>query len=166
MHSEINKIFSMAFIAASFPNKLEPYGISRRDGKRPDGITSYPWSQGRSLIWDVTVVDTVAQSYLHMTSNTIGAAADQAERDKHNNYIDLKSQYNFTPLAFETFGSIGPETSIFLKKLGKLMKKHTGEPRSLDFLMQRLSIAIQRGNAINIRSTFADSRDSENNVFL
>lgn len=166
-HAEVNKIFSMAFSAAGFPNSLEPYGLSRRDGKRPDGLTSYPWSQGKSLIWDVTVVDTTAPSYVHMTSVDAGAAADQAERGKHNNYIDLKSQYLFTPLAFESLGSIGPETQLFLKKLGKLMKKHSGEPRSLDFLLQRISIAIQRGNALNIRGTYGDNCDSnQSNVFL
>lgn len=108
-----------------------------------------------------TVVNTVAASYLSRTSTKSGEAGDQAERSKHNNYIDLKEQYHFTPLAFETIGSIGPETEVFLKKLGKLMKNHTGEPRSLDFLLQRISIAIQRGNAINIRNTFCDNSDFE-----
>lgn len=163
-HGEINKTFSMAFSSAGVPSNLEPYGLSRRDVKRPDGVTSYPWSRGRPLISDVTVVNSIASTYLNATSLTSGAAADQAERNKHNNYIDLKATYNFTPLAFETFGAIGPETAIFLKKLGKLMKKNTGEPRSLDYLLQRVSIAIQRGNSICIRDTFKDSRDS--NVFM
>ena len=163
-HTDMNKLFGMAFTSAGFPVDLEPYGLSRRNGKRPDGLTSYPWSNGKSLTWDVTVVDTMAASYLNLTSIKSGAAADQAERAKHNEYIDIKNQYHFTPLAFETFGSIGPETQVFLKKLGKLMKKNTGESRSLDFLLQRLSIAIQRGNAISIKGTFCDNDDL--NVFL
>lgn len=149
---------------AGFPNSLEPHGLSRRDGKRPDGLTSYPWSNGKSLIWDVTVVDTLAASYVNVSSSKSGAVADQAEREKHNNYIELKENYIFTPLAFESMGSVGPETEVFLTKLGKLMKRHTGEPRSLDFLLQRISIAIQRRNAICIRDTFCDNSDS--NVFM
>ena len=125
---------------------------------------NYPWSRGRPLIWDVTVVNSIAVSYVNATSLVSGAAADQAERNKHNNYIDLKANYNFTPLAFETFGAIGPETAIFLKKLGKRMRENTGEARSLDFLLQRVSIAIRRGNAISIRDTFNDNRDT--NVFF
>jgi len=132
-HSEINKVFSTAFRTAGFPNKLEPQGLSRHDGKRPDGLTSYPWSHGKSLVWDVTVVDTVAPSYLKWSSVLSGSVADNAEREKHNNYIDLKTQYIFTPLAFESFGSVGPETTVFLKKLGKLMARNSGEPRSLDY---------------------------------
>lgn len=155
-HYDINNIFSMAFNSAGFPTDLEPYGLSRRDGKRPDGLTCYPWIRGRSLIWDVTVVNTTASSYLSLTSVQCGSAADRAERSKHNDYLDLKQQYEFTPLAFETFGAVGPETSLFLKKLGKLMKKKTGEARSLDYLLQRISIAIQRGNACSIRDTFSD----------
>ena len=115
------------------------------------------------MICDVTVVDTVASSNVMMTSNKYGAAADQAESNKHNHYIDLKQNYIFTPLAFESLGSVGPETELFLKKLGKLMKRNSGEPRSLDYLVQRISIAIQRGNAICIRNTYCDN---EPNIFL
>ena len=75
------------------------------------------------------MVNTVAATYLNLTSINVGAAADLAERQKHNDYIELKQQYHFTQLAFETFGSIGPETEIFMKKLGKAIKKFSGEPR-------------------------------------
>lgn len=160
-HLDINRICSSSFRSAGQPNKLEPVGLSRRDGKRPDGITCYPWSHGRSLIWDVTVVDTVAPSYVKWSSVLSGSVADNAEREKHNNYTDLKDQYIFTPLAFETFGSIGPETSIFLKELGKLMARNSGEPRSLDFMLQRISVAIQRGNSACVRDTFGYDDDCD-----
>lgn len=101
---------------------------------------------------------------INQTSNKCGAAADQAERDKHNHYTELKTRFHFTPVAFESLGSVGPETELFLKKLGKLMKRNTGEPRCQDFLLQRISIAIQRGNAVSIRNTFCDINDV-NNVF-
>lgn len=155
-HQVMNKTFGVAFRSAGLPVKLEPPGLSRRDGKRPDGLTCYPWSHGKSLVWDVTVVDTVAPSYLKWSSVQSGSVADNAERDKHNHYTDIKNQYIFTPLAFESFGAIGPETSVFLKKLGKLMAKNSGEPRSLDFLLQRISITIQRGNSVCIRDTFGE----------
>ncbi len=109
-------------------------------------------------------MDTLATSYVNLTSNETGAAADLAERIKHNHYIDLKERYIFTPIPFESLGSVGPETELFLKKIGKHMKRKSGEPRSLDFLLQRISIAIQRGNSGSIRNTFRDNSDS--NVFL
>jgi len=60
----------------------------------------------------VTIVNTTAPSYLTLTSVQCGAAADLAERAKHNNYIDLKQKYEFTPLAFETFGSCGDRLEV------------------------------------------------------
>ena len=102
-------------------------------------------------------MDTPAASHLRWSSVKCSSVADNAERDKHNHYTDLKIQYIFTPLAFETFGAVGPETSVFLKKLGKLMAINSGEPRSLDFLLQHIAVAIQRGNAICVRDTFCDN---------
>jgi hypothetical protein len=31
---------------------LEPNGLSRDDGKRPDGMTLVPWIKGQPLVWD------------------------------------------------------------------------------------------------------------------
>jgi len=52
----------------------------------------------------------------------------------------LKENHYFTPIAFESLG--GPETKIFMERLGKILKQSTGEKRSLDFLFQKISIAI------------------------
>jgi hypothetical protein len=42
---------------------LEPNGLSRDDGKRRDGMTLVPWIKGQPLVWNVTVADTLANSY-------------------------------------------------------------------------------------------------------
>lgn len=153
-HNDLNNICSHAFSSAGIPNILQPPGISRSDGKRPDGMTLTPWSRGKSLLWDVTVRDTLANSYVNLSSVHAGAVADLAERHKHNHYIKLKEHHLFTPIAFESLGSCGPETKEFLADLGKRLRKTTGESRSLDFLYQKISIAIQRGNAACIFGTF------------
>ena len=157
-HDEINKIFSHAFSSAGFPNIIQPPGISRDDGKRPDGMTLIPWSHGRSILWDVTVRDTLAPSYVNESSKKAGAIADNAERNKHNHYRLLKENYLLTPIAFESLGSMGPETRTFIKKLGSLMKKASGESRSMDYLLQKVSIAIQRRNASCILGTLGKKR--------
>jgi len=56
----------------------EPAGLSRDDGKRPDGVTLLPWAKGKPLAWDVTVPDTYADSHLADMATTAGAAADKA----------------------------------------------------------------------------------------
>jgi len=121
-------------------------------------VTLIPWSHGRSLLWDVTVRDTMAASYINESSKKARSIADKAERHKHNHYMKLKQNYLFTPLAFETLGCMGPETKKFVEKLGSLMKKATGEAKSKDYLLQRISIAIQRGNAACILGTLGKNR--------
>ena len=153
-HDDINNVFSRAFSSAGIPNILQPPGISRDDGKRPDGMTLIPWSRGKSLLWDVTVRDTLAKSYLSISSSKAGSVADQAERKKHNHYVSLKENYLFKPIAFESMGSCGPETKDFLVSLGKRMKSASGECRSLDYLLQKVSISIQRRNAACVLGTF------------
>jgi hypothetical protein len=157
-HGEINKIISKALSSAGYPNILEPPGISRVDGKRPDGMTLVPWHSGRSLLWDVTIGDTLALSYVSMSSNLVASVAEQAERRKHNHYADLKEHHHFTPIAFETLGAMGSDTEDFIKILGKLIFESTGERKAREYLLQRISIAIQRGNAACILGTFGTAR--------
>ena len=72
----------------------EPSGLSRSDGKRPDGLTLIPWRAGRSLTWDVTVSCTTAVSYLKASSLEAGTAAELAASHKVN-YAGLSSQGEF-----------------------------------------------------------------------
>ena len=158
-HTDFNKILSSAMSSARIPNMLEPPGLSREDGKQPDGLTLIPWSHGKALIWDATVVNTLAKSYLYLSSKNAGSVAEAAERRKYNHYTILQNDYHFTPLAFETMGCMGPDTRFFLNHLGSLIKKETGEPRSLSFLLDKISICIQRGNAACILGTFGNKID-------
>ena len=70
---------------------LEPSGLDRGDGKRPDGITVYPYSRGRCLIWDATYVNTFASSNLIRAALAAGSVADAAEVRKIAKYADASS---------------------------------------------------------------------------
>ena len=56
-HAALNDIISRALSSARIPSRLEPTGLARTDGKRPDGMTLAPWSSGKLLVWDVTCPD-------------------------------------------------------------------------------------------------------------
>ena len=88
-------------------------------------------------MWDVTCVDTVADSYVAGCSETAGYAANRAEEVKAEKYQRMAGTYHFIPIGFETFGAIGPAADKFFGTFGKLIKQKTGEPRSLEFLKQR-----------------------------
>ena len=48
-HTEVNQIILCAFKSANIPSMLEPSGLLRDDGKRPDGVTMTPWERGKCL---------------------------------------------------------------------------------------------------------------------
>jgi len=84
----------------------EPSGLSHSDGKHPDGLTLIPWHAGRSLMWDLTVSCTTADSYLEASSREAGAAAELAASRKVAKYVGLSSQGDFVPIAVESCGPI------------------------------------------------------------
>ena len=129
----------------------------RTDGKRPDGITVVPWKSGRLLVWDATCPDTFAPSYVASANNEAGAVAALAEERKKTKYAHLDSSHTFTPVAIETSGVIGPQSMIFVRDLGRRLAQVTGEERSTTYLLQNLSVAVQRGNAASIRGTTGQS---------
>src|SRR6218665_429981 len=60
----------------------------------------------------------------------------------------------FTPLALETLCPINCEGLSFVSELGQKLRATTGEMCETAFLFQRISIAIQRFNAVAFRKTF------------
>ena len=61
-HHNLNTLVKQALSSIKVPSILEPYGLTRTYGKRPDGITLAPWEEGKQLVWDVTCVDLLAPS--------------------------------------------------------------------------------------------------------
>lgn len=97
--------------------------MTREDGKRPDGMTIFPWKRGKSIVWDATCVDTLAKTYLNQTATIAGAAANRAERKNRETY-----------------------------------------ERSKSFLIQRVGIEVQRGNAASVLGTLREG-DALHEIF-
>ena len=152
-HNAVNNIIHHALTVARIPSRLEPPGLHRADGKRPDGMTFVPWKQGKYLVWDVTCVDTFCQSHCPRAVTEPGGAAAHVEEEKIKKYAHLDSIYIFQPVAIETCGSIGPVSKPFLRDLARRIKMVSGEPKSFGLLMQRISVAIQIGNATSVLGT-------------
>jgi hypothetical protein len=159
-HASLNHIVQRALNSAQVPSILEPPGLERENGKRPDGLTQIPWKNGKHLVWDVTCVDTMAMSYIVGSMNSAGSAAAEAEKKKTRKYQQLVAgRFIFCPVAFETFGPWGPECKVFLTNVGKMIAERTGEMRASEFLRQRISIEIQRGNAACVLKTHQSGRN-------
>ena len=153
-HSAINDIIHRALSAAKVPSHLEPAGMYRSYGKRPDGITMVPWEQGKLLVWDATCTYAFAPSYLPSASTEAGAIAALVEERKKSKYSGLVPIHIFQPEAVETTGMIGSDTLKFLKTLGRRLREVSGEGKSFPYLIQRVAVAIQRGSAAYLMGTF------------
>ena len=149
-HNALNDIIHRSLVAAKIPPRLEPSGLHHSDGKHPDGLTMVPWTEGKFLVWDATCVDTFCPSNLHRASSEPGGAAAHAEVEKVKKYSHLDRLYQFQAVAVESGGTIGPLSKTFLRHLGRRLRMSTGEPKSQNFLIQRISMAIQVGNAVSV----------------
>jgi len=109
------------------------------------------------------VSDTLAQSYLHETSQTSGAAAEAAAERKTNKYSSLAQSYLvlFVPVAAETMGAINKDGVDFLSDLGRRITQSTDDHHESSFLFQRLSMLIQRYNAVAVLGTFAHTNPED-----
>ncbi|CAH2244462.1 jg15941 [Pararge aegeria aegeria] len=83
----------------------------------------------------------------------VGAAASSAEQAKRRKYENLDSSFIFVPFGVETLGPWGPEARALFKELSKRVIESTGDPKAGSYLGQRISLAIQRGNAASILGT-------------
>ena len=90
--------------------------------------------------------DTLAPSHLSLTIREGGAVASDAENRKQAKY----STHHFIPVAIETLGALGKEASMFFQDLGQRLIASTSDPMSRTHLLQRISVAIQCGNAASV----------------
>lgn len=165
-HSEINNILCRGLRSANIPSRLEPQ-IFRDSGKRADGVTLVPWYNGKMLVWDATIRDTLAPSYMHSSSLRTGNVARRGATEKINDYKKIvEDNYIFLPFACETLGPWCEEALDFIRKLGNLLKMSTGEPRSEQYLRQRISLAIQRTNTARIMGTFENDEHLEEIFYI
>ena len=103
-------------------------------------------------MWDFTCVDTLAASNIPLAVQGGEKLATNAEERKRRKYESLQDSHVFYPFAMETMGAWGLDAKDLVKTIGRRIREKTGEPRSILFLKQRLSLAVQRGNATSVIS--------------
>ena len=149
-HSSLNDIIKQTLTTANVPCHLEPAGLYGSDGKRRDGASVVPWKRGRILVWDVTCIDTLANSHRALALSEAGAVADDAEYRKKLKYNHLDSTHAFIPVAVETLGAFGREAQSFFREVARRSASLTGDPQYHQSLLQQVAVAVQRRNAASI----------------
>ena len=136
-------LVACAFASAGITATKEPHGLTRSDGKRPDGLTLVLWQRGKPLSWDVTVICPLADSYVELAAQEARSAAGKLAK-----YSALGAPYDFQPVAVETLGPLNESACKFLNNLGRKIGDNTGDDRSTSFLFQRISVLVHRFNAV------------------
>ena len=112
---------------------------------------------GHLITWDFTCPDTFAPCHLPHSSVEPGAVAADAKNSKALKYLLLSNTSHFIPVAVETTGAFVPSALAFLHEIGRRIKIQTGDQSSHYYLLQHISIAIQRGNAESVLGTMSHS---------
>ena len=157
-HAEANTLIKRALSQIDCPSLLEPKNLSNSQGLIPDGVTAFPYKQGKCLTWDFTCINTISDSYLLETAKEAGKAAEAAEKRKISKYDKLLNNYHFIPIAVETLGAWGQEGLKFIKEIGEKIIQKTNDKNATNYIIQAISLAVQRGNAASIMGTLGHQR--------
>ena len=112
-HSAVRDVVRCGLSAAGILFMHEPSGIDCVDGKRLDGITAKPCSQGRSPNWDAKCVNILDSFKLTRATLAAGCVADTAEVRKIAKFAMLGGRFILQPIALETSGAKVCRRSIF-----------------------------------------------------
>ena len=151
-HAAVIDIIKISLEAAKVPCHLEPTGLYMSDGKRPDEATIVPWKGGKVLVWDATCPDTLHAS---LAVRETGAVAADAEHRKRQKYAHMEGSHIFTPAAVETLGVFGSDARALFRDIAHRITATTQDPLAHQYLIQRVAVAVQRGNAAAILGTMA-----------
>jgi len=76
-------------------------------------------------------------------------------------YSYLPTNLIFQPIAVENLGAFSSSSSDFILALGHRISSVSGEERETSFLFQRLSVTLQRSNAVLLHVTFDHQADPD-----
>jgi len=85
---------------------------------------------------------------------TAGAAADKVASNKVAKYRQIANGHIFVPVIIESAGTWNHQAVELVQELGRRMTPVTENTREATYLFQRMSLALQRGNAVSFHSTF------------
>ena len=123
------------------------------DGRRPEGVTVFPYSQGKCLCWDATCDDSLSATSVIESAIESSSSAHSIKQRKCKQYSEW---YIFEPLAVIQIGVIGPSSRKFLAELSRRIAATTGECHKHQWLVQRISLTIARGKAAAILATLSN----------
>ena len=126
-------------------------GLIPGSQSRPADIFIPSWIDGRKVAFDVSVVSPTQDAVVLRAAEFSGAAIEMRKAAKNRAHFDnCRSQgIVFIPLVVETFGGWDTDAVKCLKDMAKQCSRRWGKSYADEtkHFFQRLSVALQRGNA-------------------
>jgi len=101
----------------------------------------------------------LADSYVAAAAREAGSVAELEAAWKSVKYTNLDTHYTFQPVAIETLGPIKDSARDSLSNLGREISLQSGDDREASCVFQRISVLMQRFNAILLHDSFAQEDD-------
>ena len=152
-HNAVRDIVVDVARSANLSPRVEEGGIIEGTQQRPADVTLPGFPIGRDTLIDVTIVNPLQRNSVEEAAHTAGVAMKKMKESKRRAYLrGLKSHQIFKPVAFETLGAWDEEAVALLKRITSSLARNQGkdEAETNRFLVQRVAIAIQRGNAVSL----------------
>jgi len=99
----------------------------------------------------------------HTTQAIEATKVDSASNEDDIPHVVLKNSINNICRDIRTMGTNGLK---LIQEIGKKIQDSTKEPRSTSFLIQSISMAVQRGNSASVMGTVENQRSLEKIYYL
>ena len=147
-HGTLNPIIHKALVSAKIPSQLEPAGLFRSGGNHPDGMTFVPYSLVASCLSGMPSVLTPVRvsRYIEARQHKQQGKSQQLQR---TGLEGPQIPWPGLPVyagCNRDFWPFRPQSQTYIKELGSRICQETGEEMATSYLMQHLSMAIQRGD--------------------
>ena len=112
------------------------------------------WLPQAEVLFDIRVIDTDAQSYLHHTPGRVLLNAEVEKKNKYANACATRHAH-FTPLCFSVDGLARSEVTCFLKRMACRLSSRCDKSFAevLGWIHAKLAFAIVRASVLCIRGS-------------
>ena len=121
------------------------------------------WSTFERTFLDVRVVHVNSPSYMDKTPEQIYLQHEREKKRTYNHRILEIEKGTFTPLVYSTTGGMGPECTIYHKRIAELLSVKRGEAYAdvINFIRTRIRFSLLKSTLIAVRGVRGKSRRGE-----
>ena len=105
-----------------------------------------------ALLWNFTCSDTLSPSNLPTSASGASWLANLQSQK-------VIPSFHFSPLCVETLGAWGSYARSLVRWIGSWVMEQSGDNRASQFLIQKVAIDVQHGNAASVMTTIPSSQD-------